>query len=93
MGKSLGNTLDPHELVSLYGSDAVRFFFLGEIEFGKDGDFSKTRFVNIVNASLANTVGERWRGSSCECRSCGSPLPSSSPFRLSSGAPPPALYW
>lgn len=58
MGKSLGNTLDPEDLVTRHGADAVRFFFLGEIEFGRDGDFAETRFVNIVNASLANTVGE-----------------------------------
>lgn len=57
MGKSLGNTLEPTELVASFGSDAVRYFFLKEIEFGKDGDFSRERFVSIVNANLANTIG------------------------------------
>ncbi|CAI5943454.1 unnamed protein product, partial [Closterium sp. NIES-64] len=57
MGKSLGNTIDPVELVTTFGADAVRYFFLREIEFGSDGDFSKERFVNIVNANLANTIG------------------------------------
>lgn len=57
MGKSLGNVLDPFELVDRYGSDAVRYYFLKEIEFGRDGDFSQTRFINIVNADLANDLG------------------------------------
>jgi methionyl-tRNA synthetase len=57
MGKSLGNTLDPVELVDRYGADAIRYYFLKEIEFGKDGDFSETRFVDIVNADLANDLG------------------------------------
>jgi methionyl-tRNA synthetase len=57
MGKSLGNTLDPVELVNRYGADAIRYYFLKEIEFGKDGDFSETRFVDIVNADLANDLG------------------------------------
>ncbi|MBV9389516.1 MAG: methionine--tRNA ligase [Chroococcidiopsidaceae cyanobacterium CP_BM_ER_R8_30] len=57
MGKSLGNTLDPVELVNQYGADAVRYYFLKEIEFGKDGDFNETRFINILNADLANDLG------------------------------------
>jgi methionyl-tRNA synthetase len=57
MGKSLGNTLDPVELVDRYGADAIRYYFLKEIEFGKDGDFSETRFIDIVNADLANDLG------------------------------------
>ena len=57
MGKSLGNTLDPRELLEKYGSDAVRYYFLKEIELGKDGDFNETRFVNILNADLANDLG------------------------------------
>jgi methionyl-tRNA synthetase len=57
MGKSLGNTLDPVELVKTYGADAVRYYFLREIEFGKDGDFNETRFVNVLNADLANDLG------------------------------------
>ncbi|KAF2318718.1 hypothetical protein GH714_010287 [Hevea brasiliensis] len=57
MGKSLGNTLEPNELVQKFGSDAVRYFFLREVEFGNDGDYSEERFVNIVNAHLANTIG------------------------------------
>lgn len=57
MGKSLGNVIDPFALVERYGSDAVRYYFLKEIEFGRDGDFSETRFVNILNADLANDLG------------------------------------
>ena len=57
MGKSLGNTLDPVELLKKYSSDAVRYYFLKEIEFGVDGDFSETRFINVLNADLANDLG------------------------------------
>lgn len=57
MGKSLGNTLEPNELVHKFGADAVRYFFLREVEFGNDGDYSEERFINIVNAHLANTIG------------------------------------
>lgn len=57
MGKSLGNVIDPYELVNSYGSDAVRYYFLKEIEFGRDGDFNETRFINILNADLANDLG------------------------------------
>uniref|UniRef100_A0A803N5T6 methionine--tRNA ligase n=1 Tax=Chenopodium quinoa TaxID=63459 RepID=A0A803N5T6_CHEQI len=57
MGKSLGNTIEPNELVQRFGADAVRYFFLREVEFGNDGDYSEDRFINIVNAHLANTIG------------------------------------
>ncbi|RHN77230.1 putative methionine--tRNA ligase [Medicago truncatula] len=57
MGKSLGNTLEPNDLVSKFGTDAVRYFFLREVEFGNDGDYSEERFINIVNAHLPNTIG------------------------------------
>ncbi|MEM6445247.1 MAG: methionine--tRNA ligase [Cyanobacteria bacterium P01_D01_bin.123] len=57
MGKSLGNTLDPYELVERYPVDAIRYYFLREIEFGQDGDFSETRFLQVANADLANDLG------------------------------------
>ncbi|XP_054824490.1 methionine--tRNA ligase, chloroplastic/mitochondrial [Prosopis cineraria] len=57
MGKSLGNTLEPNDLVNKFGTDAIRYFFLREVEFGNDGDYSEERFINIVNAHLANTIG------------------------------------
>jgi methionyl-tRNA synthetase len=57
MGKSLGNTLDPVELLDQYGADAVRYYFLKEIEFGRDGDYNQTRFINTLNADLANDLG------------------------------------
>jgi methionyl-tRNA synthetase len=57
MGKTMGNTLDPIDLVQRYGSDAVRYYFLKEIEFGKDGDFNEVRFINVLNADLANDLG------------------------------------
>jgi methionyl-tRNA synthetase len=57
MGKSLGNVLDPFALVDRYGADAVRYYFLKAIEFGRDGDFSEPRFVDLLNADLANDLG------------------------------------
>jgi methionyl-tRNA synthetase len=57
MGKTLGNTIDPVELVDKYGTDAVRYYFLKEIEFGKDGDFNEVRFIDVLNADLANDLG------------------------------------
>jgi len=57
ISKTLGNIIDPIELVKQYGADAIRYYFLKEIEFGQDGDFNETRFINIVNADLANDLG------------------------------------
>ncbi|KAL6498953.1 hypothetical protein OROGR_028131 [Orobanche gracilis] len=56
MGKSLGNTLEPTDLVHRFGPDAVRYFFLKEVELGNDGDYSEDRFISIINANLANTI-------------------------------------
>jgi methionyl-tRNA synthetase len=57
MGKALGNTIDPIALVEQYGTDAVRYYFLKGIEFGKDGDFTTTRFIDLLNADLADNLG------------------------------------
>ncbi|WP_269624815.1 methionine--tRNA ligase [Prochlorococcus marinus] len=57
MGKSLGNVLDPIELLEYGGIDAMRWYLLRDIEFGEDGDFQMRRFVDIVNSDLSNTIG------------------------------------
>ena len=57
MGKSLGNVLDPIDLLEYGGIDAMRWFLLRDIEFGEDGDFQIKRFVDIVNSDLSNTIG------------------------------------
>ncbi|MFL0792860.1 MAG: methionine--tRNA ligase, partial [Prochlorococcus sp.] len=57
MGKSLGNVLDPEQLLDLYGTDAVRWYLLRDIQFGEDGDFQQQRFFDLVNNDLANTIG------------------------------------
>lgn len=57
MGKSLGNVLCPYELVSKFGLDAVRFYFMFQIPFGADGDYSESVFIETVNSYLANRLG------------------------------------
>ncbi|MFC3705929.1 methionine--tRNA ligase [Devosia honganensis] len=57
MSKSLGNVIDPFHLVETFGADAVRYFFLREVSFGNDGDYSHEKLVNRVNADLANNLG------------------------------------
>lgn len=76
MGKSLGNTLDPVALVNTYGADAVRYYFLKAVDFGRDGDFSEQRFVEIVNADLANSLGNLLnRSLNLLKKNCGGVLP------------------
>ncbi|MBC1260170.1 methionine--tRNA ligase [Synechococcus sp. BSF8S] len=57
MGKSLGNVLDPGELLERCGPDAVRWYLLRDIPFGDDGDVQQQRFSDLVNNDLANTIG------------------------------------
>ncbi|MCX8023226.1 MAG: methionine--tRNA ligase [Syntrophorhabdaceae bacterium] len=57
MSKSLGNVIDPYEIVKTYGVDEFRFFLFREVPFGMDGDFSKGAIVNRINGDLANDLG------------------------------------
>ena len=57
MSKSLGNVIDPNEIVDAYGADAFRYFLLREVPFGLDGDFSHQAFITRFNTELANDLG------------------------------------
>ena len=57
MGKSAGNAVDPFRLVSAYGLDPIRYFFLREVSFGQDGSYSHEAIVTRMNADLANGLG------------------------------------
>jgi methionyl-tRNA synthetase len=57
MSKSLGNVVDPYEMVETYGADAFRYFLLREVPFGQDGDFSRKALVHRINSDLANDFG------------------------------------
>lgn len=57
MSKSLGNVINPFDLVKKYGTDAVRYYLLKEIPPAEDGDFSYRRMEEIYNSDLANELG------------------------------------
>jgi len=57
MSKSIGNVVDPNEMVDTYGADAFRYFVLREVPFGLDGDFSTETFITRFNTELANDLG------------------------------------
>ena len=57
ISKSLGNVIDPGQLIETFGLDQVRYFLMREVPFGNDGDFSKNGMVNRINSDLANDLG------------------------------------
>jgi methionyl-tRNA synthetase len=57
MSKSVGNVVDPFTMVEHYGVDQVRYFFLREVPFGQDGNYSHEAIVSRINADLANDLG------------------------------------
>ncbi len=57
MSKSLGNVVDPVELIEKYGVDPVRYFLLREISPFEDGDFTIEKFEARYNSDLASGLG------------------------------------
>ena len=57
MSKSVGNVINPNEIVKKYGTDALRYFLLREISTFEDSPFTMERFKESYNASLANGLG------------------------------------
>ncbi len=76
MSKSVGNVVDPFDLIETYGPDQVRYFFLREVPFGKDGSYSIEGIVNRINADLANDLGNlAQRSLTMIARNCGGRVP------------------
>ena len=76
MSKSVGNVVDPFEMIKVYGLDQVRYFFLREVPFGQDGSYSHEAIVNRINADLANDLGNlAQRSLSMIAKNCDGILP------------------
>jgi methionyl-tRNA synthetase len=81
MSKSVGNVIDPFALADTYGVDQLRYFFLREVPFGQDGNYSHEAIVNRINADLANDLGNlAQRSLSMIARNCGGAVPEPGAF-------------
>src|SRR5712691_9106883 len=81
MSKSVGNVVDPFTMTDAYGVDQFRYFFLREVPFGQDGNYSHEAIVNRINADLANDLGNlAQRSLSMIGKAFGGKLPEPGPF-------------
>jgi methionyl-tRNA synthetase len=81
MSNSVGNVLDPFDLVDAFGVDPLRHYLLREVPFGQDGNYSLEGFVARVNADLANDIGNlAQRSLSMIARNCEGRVPSPGPL-------------
>jgi methionyl-tRNA synthetase len=84
MSKSVGNVIDPFALADAYGVDPLRYFFLREVPFGQDGNYSHDAIVNRINADLANDLGNlAQRSLAMIGRNCDGVLPQPGAFTSS----------
>lgn len=81
MSKSLGNVVDPVNLVDHFGLDPVRYFFMREVSFGQDGSYSEEAIATRINADLANGIGNlASRSLSMIVKNCDGQLPAPGPL-------------
>ena len=87
MSKSVGNVIDPFALADAYGVDQLRYFFLREVPFGQDGNYSHEAIVARINADLANDLGNlAQRSLAMIARNCGGVLPAPGAFSANDAA-------
>jgi methionyl-tRNA synthetase len=60
LSKSLGNVVEPMELIQKFSSEAFRYYFMSQCPFGGDGEFSFERFTAVFNSDLANNLGNNY---------------------------------
>ena len=81
ISKSLGNVINPLDLIATYGLDPVRYFLMREVPFGNDGDFSQTAMIGRMNGDLANDLGNlAQRVLSMIAKNCGGVVPTPGPM-------------
>ena len=57
LSKSLGNVVEPMELIEKFSAEGFRYYFMSQCPFGGDGEFSFERFADAYNSGLANNLG------------------------------------
>lgn len=81
MSKSLGNVVDPFNLVEHFGLDQIRYFFLREVSFGQDGSYSEEGIATRINSDLANGIGNlASRSLSMIVKNCDGQIPACGPL-------------
>jgi len=76
MSKSVGNVVDPNELIATYGLDQTRYYMVREAPFGLDSDFSHDSLIKRINSNLANDLGNlAQRSLSMIAKNCASVVP------------------
>ena len=81
MSKSIGNVVDPADLVASFGLDQLRFFLLRDVSFGQDGSYSAEGIKNRINSDLANDLGNlAQRSLSMVAKNCEGKVPAHGAF-------------
>jgi methionyl-tRNA synthetase len=57
LGKTMGNAVEPMELIGKFSVEGFRYYFMSQCPFGGDGEFSFERFAETYNSGLANSLG------------------------------------
>ncbi len=82
ISKSIGNVINPLELVESFGLDQTRYFLMREVPFGNDGNYSRTSMINRINSELANNIGNlAQRTLSFIAKNCDGKIPTPSEFK------------
>jgi methionyl-tRNA synthetase len=81
ISKSLGNTIDPYDIMKKYSLDFMRYYLIREVTFGNNGNFSEQTFIDRLNAELVNKIGNLvYRTTSFIYKNCNQKIPKPSTY-------------